>query len=131
MPSVSESVTSKRPEPEEVVEADSKPNKLWNVNRESQLKTFWWFYTWPIKFLLNYTIPSPKTNRRFYPLTFILCIVYIGVNSFMIFWMVAIIGYTLHIPDTVMGMTFLAWGGCLPEAISSVIMIRKGKRSIY
>lgn len=35
------------------------------------------------------------------------------------------LGYTFHIPESVMGLTFLAAGGCLPEGISSVLLMRK------
>lgn len=103
-----------------------RPKSLWRISRDSKFKTFWWFYTWPIRFLLTFTIPNPKTMRAWYPLTFVLCILFIGLNSFMIYWMVAIIGYTFGIPETIMGMTLIAWGGCMPEAIISVIMIRQG-----
>lgn len=41
--------------------------------------------------------------------------------------MVTVIGYTFTIPEAVMGLTFLAAGGCLPEAASAIIMARKGK----
>lgn len=34
-------------------------------------------------------------------------------------------GYTFKIPEAMMGLTFLAAGGCLPEGISSVLLIRK------
>lgn len=105
----------------------NQPKSLWRISRDSKFKTFWWFYTWPIRFLLTFTVPNPKRMRSWYPLTFILCILYIGLNSFMIYWMVAIIGYTFGIPETIMGMTFIAWGGCMPEAIISVIMIRQGE----
>jgi Ca2+/Na+ antiporter len=44
----------------------------------------------------------------------------------MVFWMVVIIGDTFGIPDPIMGLTFLAFGGCMPEAISAVIVARKG-----
>lgn len=40
------------------------------------------------------------------------------------------IGYTIRIPDVVMGLTFLAAGGCMPEGISSVLAIRKGEGGI-
>jgi Ca2+/Na+ antiporter len=36
-------------------------------------------------------------------------------------------GNTFGIPDSVMGLTLLAAGGCLPEAFSSIIMARKGE----
>lgn len=107
------------------------PKSLWRISRESKFKTFWWFFTWPIRCLLTLTVPNPKRMRAWYPLTFVLCILYIGLNSFMIYWMVAIIGYTFGIPETIMGMTLIAWGGCMPEAIISVIMIRKGELVIW
>lgn len=106
--------------------ATKRPKSLWRINTDSKFKTFWWFYTWPIRCILTFTVPNPKRMRAWYPLTFVLCIVYIGLNSFMIYWMVAIIGYTFGIPETIMGMTLIAWGGCMPEAIISVIMIRQG-----
>lgn len=39
-------------------------------------------------------------------------------------------GFTLKIPDAVMGLTFLAAGGCMPEGISSVLMVRKGEGGV-
>ncbi|KOB75506.1 Uncharacterized protein OBRU01_07618 [Operophtera brumata] len=38
--------------------------------------------------------------------------------------------HTFLIPDSVMGMTFLAFGGCLPEAFSIFIMSRRGEGGI-
>lgn len=37
------------------------------------------------------------------------------------------IGHTFGIPDSVMGLTFLAAGTSVPEAVSSVIVARQGK----
>ncbi|XP_045784693.1 sodium/potassium/calcium exchanger 4-like isoform X3 [Maniola jurtina] len=39
-------------------------------------------------------------------------------------------GHTFYIPESVMGMTFLAFGGCLPEACSIFIMSRRGEGGI-
>lgn len=39
-------------------------------------------------------------------------------------------GFTFKIPDAVMGLTFLAAGGCMPEGISSVLMVRKGEGGV-
>lgn len=55
-------------------------------------RTFWWCYTWPIKCLLTVTIPNPKTWRRLYPLTFIMCVIFIGINAYMIVWMLTVTG---------------------------------------
>ncbi|KFM67147.1 putative sodium/potassium/calcium exchanger, partial [Stegodyphus mimosarum] len=40
--------------------------------------------------------------------------------------MITIIGYTLHIRDTIMGLTFLAAGASIPDAISSLLVVRDG-----
>ncbi|XP_055532844.1 sodium/potassium/calcium exchanger 4-like [Wyeomyia smithii] len=110
-----------------VVDPEDHPDMtLWKVSRETWLRGFWWFFSWPFRFVLTFIVPNPATMRRWYPLTFIMCIILIGCCSFFTFWMMSIIGYTLGIPDTVMGLTFLAMGGCMPEAISAVIVIRSG-----
>lgn len=104
---------------------------IWELPKgETKIRKFWFFYSWPMKIILMYTVPDPNTHRKFYPLTFIMCIIWIGGTSLFIFWMVAMVGYTFNIPESVMGMTFLAAGGCLPEAVSAVIMIRKGTYAI-
>ncbi|XP_048005163.1 sodium/potassium/calcium exchanger 3-like isoform X2 [Leguminivora glycinivorella] len=87
----------------------------------------WWLYTWPLKLLLGITVPSPVTRRKWYPLAFFMCIIWIGVNSYCITWSMTVLGHTFFIPDSVMGMTFLAFGGCLPEACSIFIMSRRGE----
>ncbi|KAG6461320.1 hypothetical protein O3G_MSEX012556 [Manduca sexta] len=87
----------------------------------------WWLYAWPLRCILGSTIPSPIKYRRFYPFAFLMCIVWIGVNSYFVSWSMTVIGHTLFIPESVMGMTFLAFGGCLPEACSIFIMSRRGK----
>ncbi|XP_055698632.1 sodium/potassium/calcium exchanger 4-like [Phlebotomus papatasi] len=104
----------------------TKPFVLWNMPKSSVGRRIWWLYTWPIRFVLTFTVPSPKRMRRFYPLTFIMCIVWIAINSYMIFWMLTVIGYTFYIPESIMGMTFLSFGGCTPEAITGFILTRKG-----
>lgn len=65
---------------------------LWRLPVSDRLKTAWWAYTWPIKFILTLTIPNPKTYRRLYPLTFFMCVLWIGVNTYMIVWMITMIG---------------------------------------
>lgn len=37
------------------------------------------------------------------------------------------LGYTFHIPESIMGITVFAIGGCTPELITSFIMARRGK----
>ncbi|XP_070508331.1 sodium/potassium/calcium exchanger 5-like [Chironomus tepperi] len=100
---------------------------LWEIPKNVTLfEKCWYFFTWPVRFLLHYTIPDPMKHKKLYPLSFIMCIVWIAGMSWIVFWMVVILGDTFRIPDPIMGMTFLAFGGCMPEAISAVIVARKG-----
>ncbi|KAF5269163.1 hypothetical protein FQR65_LT02463 [Abscondita terminalis] len=98
--------------------------------RKRFCKSALYVYTLPIKILLYCMLPDPKVRPKLFPITFILCIVIIGVNSYIISWMITIIGSTFKISDTVLGLTFLAAGACLPEAISIILMSRKGEGSM-
>lgn len=42
-----------------------------------------------------------------------------------------IVGHTLHIPDTMMGITFLAAGVSVPDAIASLLVVRDGMLKTY
>lgn len=74
---------------EESVEVEK---SLWTLPKGKWLKRLWFVYTWPIKLVLTLTIPNPKTYKRLYPLTFALCIVWIGGNSYLIVWMMTVLG---------------------------------------
>ncbi|XP_055630226.1 sodium/potassium/calcium exchanger 3-like isoform X2 [Toxorhynchites rutilus septentrionalis] len=100
--------------------------QLFRISTGSWLSVFWWFYTLPFRILVHVTVPNARTHRRLYPLTFLMCIVWIAATSYVVFWMMALIGETFEVPDTVMGLTFLAFGGCMPEAVSAVTVIRQG-----
>jgi Ca2+/Na+ antiporter len=108
-------------------EEDEEEFQIWIIPKNvTKFDIFWYFFTWPIRFSLHYTIPNPIKHKKLFPLTFIMCIIWIGCTSYMVFWMVVIFGDTFGIPDSVIGLTFLAFGGCMPEAISAVIIARKG-----
>lgn len=106
---------------------DEEEFKVWEIPRGvGYFDLFWYFFTWPIRFFLHYTIPSPKKYKKWFIFPFVMCIIWIAAVSYMIFWMVVIVGDVFNIPEAVMGLTFLAFGGCMPEAISAVIVARKG-----
>ncbi|KAJ2954288.1 hypothetical protein O0L34_g2537 [Tuta absoluta] len=120
-------VVDEKPEEKQVEEQQS----LWKFpHDETTLGKIWFCYSWPLRVILSCTIPNVVTCKKFYPLAFCMCIVWIGVNSYFVTWSMTVIGYTLFIPESVMGMTFLAFGGCLPEACSIFIMSRRGEGGI-
>ena len=59
--------------------------------------------------------------------TFINSIVWIAIFSYLMVWMVAVIGFTFGIPDSIMGITFLAAGTSVPDAMASVMVARQGE----
>lgn len=76
------------------VEKNEKKTKksIWEVPISNRWKAVWWTYTWPIRVLLMFTVPNPKTYRRMYPLTFIMCILWIGLISYIIVELLEVIG---------------------------------------
>uniref|UniRef100_A0A8C7UQH4 Sodium/calcium exchanger membrane region domain-containing protein n=1 Tax=Oncorhynchus mykiss TaxID=8022 RepID=A0A8C7UQH4_ONCMY len=91
-------------------------------------ETVKWLISWPILLLLYFTVPNCAKPRweRFFMLSFFLSTVWIAVFSYFMVWMVTIIGYTLGIPDVIMGITFLAAGTSVPDCIASLIVARQG-----
>uniref|UniRef100_A0A182Q6T2 Sodium/calcium exchanger membrane region domain-containing protein n=1 Tax=Anopheles farauti TaxID=69004 RepID=A0A182Q6T2_9DIPT len=136
VPAVSVSTVSEQPVQEPAqTRCDSEEtakSMKWNELKQLPEKSFagWktiaWIFTWPYRLVVFLTVPDPLRFRRLYPLSFICCIGWIGLSAYIVFWMISIIGNTFGIPDTVMGMTFLAFGGCMPEAASAVTLIRRG-----
>uniref|UniRef100_A0A8C8RYS5 Solute carrier family 24 member 4 n=1 Tax=Pelusios castaneus TaxID=367368 RepID=A0A8C8RYS5_9SAUR len=87
-----------------------------------------WILSWPLLFLLFCTIPNCSKPRweNFFMLTFLLSTLWIALFSYFMVWMVTVIGYTLGIPDVIMGITFLAAGTSVPDCMASLIVARQG-----
>ncbi|CAH0746111.1 unnamed protein product [Diatraea saccharalis] len=98
----------------------------WPDEKTSALKKLLWLVTWPIGLLLWVTVPDCRRNPRFYPLTFIMCVSWIGGVSYLVAWIITILGDTLDVPDSITGLTILAAGTSLPEAVSSVLVTKHG-----
>ncbi|KAJ9588298.1 hypothetical protein L9F63_018333 [Diploptera punctata] len=102
-----------------------------------------WGITVPIHALCRATMPDCKKERwrHWYPFTFLISMIWISFYSYiMIFFMLHILciclclliifmlctGSTLGIPDTVMGLTFMAAGVSVPDALSSLAVVKEG-----
>ena len=97
----------------------------WPETRASQLL---FLINLPLQVLLVFTIPNCSQPRwkNWYVATFFLSLVWIAVFSFLMVWWAETIGTTLGIPPNIMGLTFLAAGTSIPDALSSVIVARQG-----
>ncbi|XP_033023669.1 sodium/potassium/calcium exchanger 5 [Lacerta agilis] len=96
---------------------------------EADLKRVLWVLSLPVIALLYLTTPDCRRVfwKNWFMLTFFMSAVWISAFTYILVWMVTIVGETLHIPDTVMGLTLLAAGTSIPDTVASVLVARKGK----
>ncbi|XP_077283169.1 putative sodium/potassium/calcium exchanger CG1090 [Arctopsyche grandis] len=98
-----------------------------------------WYIVFPIHYMCRLTMPDCKSEkyRNWYPFTFLVSMIWISFYSYFMVWMITVIGNvlvpninknrsTLGIPDTVMGLTFVAAGVSVPDALSSIAVIKEG-----
>ncbi|KAM3605671.1 uncharacterized protein V6R79_002689 [Siganus canaliculatus] len=87
-----------------------------------------WLLAWPLCLLLYFTIPNCSTPRwdNWFMLSFVNSTLWIAGFSYIMVWMVTVIGFTLGIPDVIMGITFLAAGTSVPDCMASLIVARQG-----
>uniref|UniRef100_A0A670KE14 Sodium/potassium/calcium exchanger 5 n=1 Tax=Podarcis muralis TaxID=64176 RepID=A0A670KE14_PODMU len=96
---------------------------------EADLKRVLWVLSLPVIALLYLTTPDCRRQfwKNWFMLTFFMSAVWISAFTYVLVWMVTIVGETLHIPDTVMGLTLLAAGTSIPDTVASVLVARKGR----
>ncbi|XP_028812575.1 sodium/potassium/calcium exchanger 5 [Denticeps clupeoides] len=96
---------------------------------ENDCRRILWVLSLPLILLLFLTVPDCKRRfwRKWYMVTFFMSAVWISAFTYILVWMVTVVGQTLSIPDTVMGLTLLAAGTSIPDTIASVIVAREGK----
>ncbi|TMS04976.1 Sodium/potassium/calcium exchanger 4 [Larimichthys crocea] len=87
-----------------------------------------WLLAWPLCLLLYFTVPNCSTPRwdNCFMLSFAASTLWIAGFSYIMVWMVTVIGFTLGIPDVIMGITFLAAGTSVPDCMASLIVARQG-----
>ncbi|XP_065065713.1 sodium/potassium/calcium exchanger 4-like [Rhopilema esculentum] len=88
-----------------------------------------WVLGMPVCLLFYITIPPCCKQRwsEWFLVTFLMSVLWMGTLSYVLVWMVCILGGTFNIPDCVMGMTFLAAGSSIPDVMASVIVARQGE----
>jgi hypothetical protein len=65
-----------------------------NVEEEEEERgcTTWKVVTAPIRTILWLTIPDCKRYHKLFPLTFIMCVAWIGSMTYVITWMITVVG---------------------------------------
>lgn len=69
-------------------------------------------------------------KERFYVPTLLISGGLTAVCSYVLVWMLAIIGFTFGIPDSILGLTMLSILSCLPDVVSSVVLVRKEQADV-
>ncbi|XP_054474556.1 sodium/potassium/calcium exchanger 1-like [Anoplopoma fimbria] len=111
---------------EEEVEEESEPLSLkWPETRSKQAT---YLFLLPIVFPLWLTLPDVRNPeaKRYFAISFIGSILWIGVFSYLMVWWAHQVGETIGISEEIMGLTILAAGTSIPDLITSVIVARKG-----
>ncbi|XP_022904881.1 sodium/potassium/calcium exchanger 5-like [Onthophagus taurus] len=112
---------------DDVILTISEEPNLYKLPKGNIYTKIYFLYTWPLRFALYWTVPDSRKFPKLFPVTFVMCMVWIGCNSYIVSWLISIIGVTFGIPDAVLGLTFLGMVGCLGETFSIAIMSRKGE----
>ena len=88
-----------------------------------------WIIMFPLATLIFLTVPHCKRPifRKLYLVTFTLCVIWIGILSFVMVWMATEIGQVFTIPDPVMGVTILAAGTSVPDLLESLAVAKRGQ----
>ena len=107
---------------------DGESNDLLAWQGSTVLDSVLFVLAFPVNFLLVYTIKdcTAEGAERYYILTFFGSLVWIAIFSYLMVWWAILIGSVLGIPAVVMGLTVLAAGTSIPDALSSVIVARQG-----
>ena len=74
----------------------------------------------------NISCCCPVRILALYFLSFAMSVFWICLYSYLLVWMVTIIGYTLSLPDTVMSLTFVAAAVSVQDALSGMAVVRAG-----
>ncbi|KAK3796508.1 hypothetical protein RRG08_003228 [Elysia crispata] len=87
-----------------------------------------WLLSIPLNAVMYITIPDCRQDsmRKWFLVTFFMSLVWLSAFSFLMVWMITIIGFTVDIPDSVMSLTFVAFGVSLPDVVASVLVIKDG-----
>ncbi|XP_059191961.1 sodium/potassium/calcium exchanger 1-like isoform X2 [Centropristis striata] len=115
-------------EEEEDEEEEEKEEPLSLEWPETPRKQATYVFLLPIIFPLWLTVPDVRNpnSRKFFAVTFLGSILWIGIFSYLMVWWAHQVGETIGISEEIMGLTILAAGTSIPDLITSVIVARKG-----
>jgi len=93
------------------------------------LEKLCWIMTIPLVFIMHKSVPdcSQEELKKYFLVTFFMSLVWITILAYFMVWWATVLGAALKIPSTVMGITLLAAGTSIPDALSSIAVAKKGE----
>ncbi|XP_068673594.1 sodium/potassium/calcium exchanger 5-like [Montipora foliosa] len=95
---------------------------------KSSFKLVYWVVMLPVHVLFFITMPDCRRKgwENWYPVTFVVSILWMALISYVLVWTVSVIGETFDIPECIMGLTLLAAGSSVPDAVASLVVAKHG-----
>ena len=86
----------------------------------------------PLTIPMAITIPPVKKPgwRRFYPLTFMVSIIWMSIFAYCMVWWASIVGEVTGLTQSTLGITFIAAGCSLPDLVIACIVARAGQGDV-
>jgi len=86
----------------------------------------------PLTIPMAVTIPPVKKPgwRRFYPLTFMVSIIWMSIFAYCMVWWASIVGEVTGLTQSTLGITFIAAGCSLPDLVIACIVARAGQGDV-
>ncbi|KAK3252994.1 hypothetical protein CYMTET_37735 [Cymbomonas tetramitiformis] len=116
-------------EQEQAKEEEEESNPFEYPSVGTPLDKFLWASSLPFYAMFSVTIPncSKPAWQKWYPLTFAMSILWIGGLTYLMVDWVNRIGCILGVPAVVMGVTVLAAGTSIPDALGSIAVAKEGQ----
>jgi len=94
-----------------------------------QIGLFYLVFLYPFNVLFGYTIPDCGEDdwEDWYVVSFIICIGYIAGLATVTLWLVTQLCLTVGIPNSLSGVTLIALGAEVPDAVGSVMCAKAGQ----
>lgn len=84
-----------------------------------------WALCLPVYVPIYYTLPMP--SEKLYWVSFLLALIWIAGFSFLLVWWTETVGAIIGVPTILMGLTVIAAGTSIPDAVSSMAVAREGQ----
>ncbi|XP_078659023.1 sodium/potassium/calcium exchanger 5-like [Branchiostoma floridae x Branchiostoma belcheri] len=96
---------------------------------ESTASRLLWAVSLPLTVPMYLTVPDCRRKRwkNWFLLTFFMSMVWSTVFSYLLIWMVTVIGFTMGASDTLMGITLLGAGTSVPDLVACVVATWAGE----